>query len=91
MRQQAAYFKTRGYLLQTTNFTNSNAKKRNIETNIQTENTSGESNKIKVTKTINGNNNTKTPPVEQTYYVKLIDADHKLFETLQERLFEKIA
>ena len=34
LRQQATYIKTREYLLQTVNFTNSNTEKSNIETNI---------------------------------------------------------
>ena len=60
----------------------------NFETNIQTEDTSGESSSIEVTETINHSNN-KTPPIEQTY-VKLADADHKLFETLQRDSMKKL-
>ena len=58
------------------------------QTNKQTDDTSGESNNIKVTETINDSNNSKTPSVEQIYG-KPTDADHKFFETLQKRLFKK--
>ena len=54
MRQQATFIKTRGYLLQTSDVTNSNTKKSNVETNIQTEDTSGELNNVEVTQTIIG-------------------------------------
>ena len=51
-RKKAKYIKTRRYFLQTANFTNSNTEKSNVETNIQTEDTFGESSNIEATETI---------------------------------------
>ena len=82
--QQATYIEKRGYLLQTANVTNSNTKNSNVETDIQIEDTSGESNNI------DNSNNTETPPLEQTCHVTLTDADNKLLQTLRQRFFENI-
>ena len=90
LRQQATYIEKRAYLLQTANVTNSNTENSNFETNIQIEDTSGESNNIEVTETIDGSNYTETPPLEQTCHVKLTDADNELIQTLQRRFFENI-
>ena len=89
LRQQATYIKTREWFIKTANFTNRNTEKSDVETNIQTDDTSGKSNNIKVVETINDSNNSKAPPVEQIYG-KLTDDDHELFETLQKGLFEQI-
>ena len=84
LRQQATYIEKRGYLLQTANVTNSNTKNSNVETDIQIEDTSGESNNI------DNSNNTETPPLEQTCHVTLTDADNKLLQTLRQRFLENI-
>ena len=90
MRQQATYIEKQAYLLQTANVTNSNTENSNVETNIQIEDTSGESNNIEVTETIDDSNYTETPLLEQTCHVKLTDADNELLQTLQRRFFENI-
>ena len=48
LRQQATYIEKRGYLLQTANVTNSNTKNSNLETNMQIEDTSGDSSNTEV-------------------------------------------
>ena len=90
LRQQATYIEKRGYLLQTANVTNSNTEHSNVETDIQIEDTSRESNNIEVAEAIDNSNNTETPPLEQTCHVTLTDADKELLQTLQQRFFENI-
>ena len=46
-------------------------------------------NNTEVIETINDSNSTKTPLLEQTC-VKLTDADHELFETLQKKKIKTI-
>ena len=65
LRQQATYIDKLGHLLQTANDTNSNTGNSNVETNIQIEDTTGESNNIEGTETINDSNDIETPPLEQ--------------------------
>ena len=59
----------------------------NIETDIQIEDNSRESNNIEVTEAIDNNNNTR---LEQTCHVTLTDTDNELLQTLQQRFFENI-
>ena len=90
LRQQATYIEERGYLPQTAHVTNRNTENSNVETDIQTEDTSTESNNIEVAEAIDNSNNTETPPLEQTCYVTFTDADNELLQTLQQRSFENI-
>ena len=90
LRQQATYIEERGYLPQTAHVTNRNTENSNVETDIQTEDTSTESNNIEVAEAIDNSNNTETPPLEQTCHVTLTDADKELLQTLQQRFFENI-
>ena len=88
--RQATYMEERGYLPQTAHVTNRNTENSNVETDIQTEDTSTESNNIEVAEAIDNSNNTETPPLEQTCHVTLTDADKELLQTLQQRFFENI-
>ena len=90
LRQQATCIKKGGHLLQTANVNNSNTENSNVETDIQSEDTSRESNNIEVAEAIVNSNNTETPPLEQTCHVNLTDADNELLQTLQKRFFENI-
>ena len=87
LRQQATYIEKWGYLLQTANVTNSSTEHSNVETDIQTGDTSGEPNTIEVAEAVDNSNNTETPSLEQTCHVTLADAGNELLQTLQERFF----
>ena len=92
LRQQATYIEKRGYLLQTANVTNSNTKNSNLETNIQIEDTSGDSSntEVKLQRQSMIAITQKLHCQSQTCHVNLTDADDELIQTLQKRFFEDI-